>query len=524
MASPKRQSVCRALISVSDKSGVVQLARELHGLGIEILSTGNTAKLLDQHGLPVTEVSSYTGFPEIMDGRVKTLHPRIHGGILARRGQDEPVMREHDIAPIDLVVINLYPFAETTARPGCLLEEAIENIDVGGPAMIRGAAKNNAHVAVVVDPDDYPSITACLKETGGVLDAAMRFDLAVKAFEYTARYDDMIANYLGQQLADESPVFSRTLNLQFQREQVLRYGENPHQRGAFYRERDLPESCIAGAALLQGKKLSYNNIADSDAALECVKQFEVPACVIVKHANPCGVAAARDISQAYERAFQTDPTSAFGGVIAFNRELDAGTASQVIEKQFIEVLIAPVISKAAREVLEAKKNVRVLECGAGGPADASLDFKRVAGGLLVQDRDLGVVNEGELDIVSARPPTQRELEDLQFAWRVVKFVKSNAIVYARDQRTIGVGAGQMSRVYSARIAALKARDEGMDIAGSVMASDAFFPFRDAVETAHEHGITAIIQPGGSVKDQEVIAAADEYGIAMVFTGMRHFCH
>lgn len=524
MASPKRQSVCRALISVSDKSGVVQLARELHGLGIEILSTGNTAKLLDQHGLPVTEVSSHTGFPEIMDGRVKTLHPRIHGGILARRGQDEPVMREHDIVPIDLVVINLYPFAETTARPGCLLEEAIENIDVGGPAMIRGAAKNNAHVAVVVDPDDYPAIVARLKETDGVLDAALRFDLAVKAFEYTARYDDMIANYLGQQLDDQSPAFPRTLNLQFQREQVLRYGENPHQRGAFYRERNLPESCIAGAALLQGKKLSYNNIADSDAALECVKQFEAPACVIVKHANPCGVAAARDISQAYERAFQTDPTSAFGGVIAFNRELDAGTARQVIEKQFVEVLIAPVISKAAREVLEAKKNVRVLECGAWGPAGASLDFKRVAGGLLVQDRDLGVVTEGEMDTVSARPPARRELEDLLFAWRVVKFVKSNAIVYAREQCTVGVGAGQMSRVYSARIAALKARDEGMDITGSVMASDAFFPFRDAVETAHEHGITAIIQPGGSVKDQDVIAAADEYGMAMVFTGMRHFCH
>lgn len=524
MTSPKRQSVCRALISVSDKSGVVQLARELHGLGIEILSTGNTAKLLDQHGLAVTEVSSYTGFPEIMDGRVKTLHPRIHGGILARRGQDEPVMREHDIAPIDLVVINLYPFAETTARPGCQLEEAIENIDVGGPAMIRGAAKNNAHVAVVVDPDDYPAIVACLKETGGALDAALRFDLAVKAFEHTARYDDMIANYLGQQLADENPVFPRTLNLQFQREQVLRYGENPHQRGAFYREMDLPDSCIAGAELLQGKKLSYNNIADSDAALECVKQFEIPACVIVKHANPCGVAVARDISQAYERAFQTDPTSAFGGVIAFNRELDAGTAGQVIKKQFVEVLIAPVISKAAREVLKAKKNVRVLECGALGPVAASLDFKRVAGGLLVQDRDLGVVTEGELDIASARSPNKRELEDLLFAWRVVKFVKSNAIVYARDQCTVGVGAGQMSRVYSARIAALKARDEGMDIAGSVMASDAFFPFRDAIEAAHEHGITAIIQPGGSVKDKEVIAAADEYGIAMVFTGIRHFCH
>lgn len=524
MASPKRQSVCRALISVSDKAGVVQLARELHGLGIEILSTGNTAKLLGEHGLDVTEVSSYTDFPEIMDGRVKTLHPRIHGGILARRGQDESVMREHDISPIDLVVINLYPFAEATARPGCLLEEAIENIDVGGPAMIRGAAKNHEHVAVVVDPDDYPAIVARLRETQGVLDAALRFELAVKAFEYTARYDGMIANYLGKHPPDGSPVFPRTLNLQFQQQQVLRYGENPHQRGAFYTETNLPEACIAGAAVIQGKKLSYNNIADSNAALECVKQFEIPACVIVKHANPCGVAAAPDILQAYAHAFQTDPTSAFGGVIAFNRELDAGTASQVIEKQFVEVLIAPVVSKAAREVLADKKNVRVLECGTWEQAVAAFDFKGVVGGLLVQDRDLGVISEAELKTVSERSPTKRELEDLLFAWKVVKFVKSNAIVYARGQCTIGIGAGQMSRVYAARIAAIKAQDEGVDIAGSVMASDAFFPFRDAVEAAHEHGITAIIQPGGSVNDEEVIAAADEYKIAMVCTGMRHFCH
>ncbi|MCY3803231.1 MAG: bifunctional phosphoribosylaminoimidazolecarboxamide formyltransferase/IMP cyclohydrolase [Gammaproteobacteria bacterium] len=524
MANPKRQSVCRALISVSDKSGAVQLARELHDLGIEILSTGNTAKLLSEHGLDVIEVSDYTDFPEIMGGRVKTLHPRIHGGILARRGQDESVMREHDISPIDLVVINLYPFAEVTARPGCLLKEAIENIDVGGPAMIRGAAKNHEHVAVVVDPEDYSIIVARLRETQGVLDAALRFDLAVKAFEYTARYDGMIANYLGKHLPDGSPVFPRTLNLQFQQQQVLRYGENPHQQGAFYTETDLSEACIAGAVIIQGKKLSYNNIADSNAALECVKQFETPACVIVKHANPCGVATGLDILQAYAHAFQTDLTSAFGGVIAFNRELDGETASQVIEKQFVEVLIAPVVSNAAREVLADKKNVRVLECGNWEPAVAAFDFRRVVGGLLVQDRDLSVMAEGELDIVSKRPPTTRELEDLLFAWKVVKFVKSNAIVYARDQRTMGIGAGQMSRVYSARIAAIKAHDEGMDITGSVMASDAFFPFRDAIEAAHEHGITAIIQPGGSVNDEEVIAAADEYEIAMACTGMRHFCH
>ena len=524
MVRPERQSLCRALISVSDKSRVVELAQELHALGIEILSTGNTAKLLRQHGLGVTEVSSYTGFPEIMGGRVKTLHPKIHGGILARRGQDESVMRQHDIAPIDLVVANLYPFAEITAKPGCLLEEAIENIDVGGPAMIRAAAKNYEHVAVVVDSDDYATIITCLKEPEGGLDAVLRFDLAVKAFEHTARYDGMIAGYLGKHLPDGDPVFPRTLNLQFQRRQVLRYGENPHQRGAFYTEPANRESCIAGSEVIQGKKLSYNNIADSNAALECVKQFASPACVIVKHANPCGAAAAEEILQAYEHAFQTDPTSAFGGVIAFNRELDAGTAAHVIEKQFVEVLIAPVVPKATRQVLADKKNIRVLECGIWDQAVAAFDFKRVVGGLLVQDRDLGVITKDELEIVTKRTPSAHELEDLLFAWRIVKFVKSNAIVYARDQRTIGVGAGQMSRVYSARIAAIKAHDEGMDTAGSVMASDAFFPFRDAIQAAHECGITAIIQPGGSINDEEVIVAADEYRIAMVCTGMRHFCH
>ncbi len=524
MVSPDRQSLCRALISVSDKSGVVELARALHEQGVEILSTGNTAKLLSQRGLAVTEVSSFTGFPEIMGGRVKTLHPKIHGGILARRGQDDAVMGQHDIAPIDLVITNLYPFAETIAKPGCRLEQAVENIDVGGPAMIRAAAKNHAHVTVVVDPDDYAAIIACLKEPDGVPDAALRFDLAVKAFEHTARYDAMIAEYLGSHLDDGDTGFPRTLNLQFQRAQVLRYGENPHQRGAFYTEPVIAESCIASAEVIQGKKLSYNNIADSNAALECVKQFENPACVIVKHANPCGVAMAEDIQQAYTRAFQTDPTSAFGGVIAFNRALDAGTAAHIIDKQFVEVLIAPGVPEAARKVLAAKKNIRVLECRPWELAAGALDFKRVVGGLLVQDRDLGAVAEDALQIVTERPPSADEMNDLQFAWKIVKFVKSNAIVYVRDQQTIGVGAGQMSRVYSARIAALKAHDEGLATAGSVMASDAFFPFSDAIEAAHEHGITAIIQPGGSVNDEEVIAAADEYNIAMVCTGMRHFSH
>ena len=524
MASFKRQSVRRALISVSDKTGIVEFARELGDLGIELLSTGNTAKLLHKHGIDVMEVSSYTGFPEIMGGRVKTLHPKIHGGILARRGQDEPVMRQHGIAPIDLVVINLYPFSEVTARPDCSLEEAVENIDIGGPAMIRAAAKNHGYVTVVVDPGDYTEMIARLKEEDSTLGAAMRFDLAVKAFEHTARYDGMIANYLGRKLSGGDPVFPRTLNLQFKQEQILRYGENPHQRGAFYTDPFLHEPCVAGSEIIQGKKLSYNNIADTDAALECAKQFMAPACVIVKHANPCGVATGRDILQAYERAFQTDPTSAFGGVIAFNQELDARTAAAVIEQQFVEVLIAPVVSKAAREVLTAKKNIRVLKCGIWEQAAEAFDYKRVVGGLLAQDRDLGTVAKNDLKIVSRRVPTENELEDLLFAWKVVKFVKSNAIVYAHDQQTIGIGAGQMSRVYSARIAAIKAHDETLETEGSVMASDAFFPFCDAVHAAHENGITAIIQPGGSINDEEVIAAADEFKIAMVYTGMRHFCH
>ncbi len=516
--------VRRALISVSDKSGAVEFARALSKLNIELLSTGGTADLLSNDGLNVTEVSDYTGFPEIMDGRVKTLHPKIHGGILGRRDIDKQVMQEHGIAPIDLVVINLYPFAATVAKPNCSLEDAIENIDIGGPAMLRAAAKNYAHVAVVVDPTDYPKIVNLLNKGDAVLDQDMRFDLAVKAFEHTAQYDGMIANYLGKKLPGNQTIFPRTLNLQYRLSQVLRYGENPHQRGAFYVEEGALEPSVATSEVIQGKQLSFNNVADTDAALECVRQFISPACVIVKHANPCGVATGDNISQAYERAYQTDPTSAYGGIIAFNQELDAKTASKIIDRQFVEVLIAPVISEAAREALASKKNIRVLECGVWKGTIESFDYKRIIGGLLVQDRDLGVVEKENIKIVSKRSPTVNELEDLLFAWRVVKFIKSNAIVYAHDQQTIGIGAGQMSRVYSAKIAAIKAHDENLEVAGSVMASDAFFPFRDAIDAAHENGITAIIQPGGSNNDDEIIAAVDEFEISMVFTGMRHFRH
>ena len=524
MAISNRQAVRRALISVSDKTGVIEFARELSKHNIEILSTGGTAKLLSENGLRVTEVSDHTGFPEIMDGRVKTLHPKIHGGILGRRDIDEKVMQQYDIAPIDLVVINLYPFASTVAKSNCSLEDAIENIGIGGPSMLRAAAKNNAYVAVVVDPTDYSKLVTELNKGNSALDQELRFNLAVKAFEHTAKYDGMIANYLGKQLPESDAVFPRTLNLQYRQVQVLRYGENPHQRGAFYVEEGALEPSVATSKVIQGKELSYNNVADTDAALECVRQFSTPACVIVKHANPCGVASEDNILQAYELAYQTDPTSAFGGIIAFNQELDATTAKTIIVRQFVEVLIAPIISNAAREVLAAKKNIRVLECGAWEGTIESFDYKRVIGGLLVQDRDLGVINKTDIKIVSKRSPTDEELNDLLFAWKVVKFVKSNAIVYVRNQQTIGVGAGQMSRVYSARIAAIKAQDENLEVAGSVMASDAFFPFRDAIDAAHENGITAIIHPGGSKNDNEIIAAVDELGIAMVLTGMRHFRH
>lgn len=517
-------AVRRALISVSDKTGVLDLARELSTLGVEILSTGGTQRLLAEAGVAVREVSDYTGFPEMMDGRVKTLHPRVHGGILGRRGEDEAVMAAHGIAPIDLVVVNLYPFEQTVARPDCDLATAVENIDIGGPTMVRSAAKNHRHVGIVVDTADYPRIVAELREHGG-LSAATRFDLAVKAFEHTARYDGAIANHLGA--LDASGTRSgpaRTLNLQFTRVQEMRYGENPHQKATFYAEHAHAEASITTARQLQGKELSYNNIADTDAALECVKQFhDSPACVIVKHANPCGVALAPTPREAYELAWSTDTESAFGGIIAFNRELDEETAAAIIERQFVEVIIAPAASAAATAAVAAKKNVRLLVCGKlPGESLPRLDYKRVTGGLLVQEADLALYKE--LRVVSRRQPEATELDDLLFAWQVAKFVKSNAIVYARERRTIGIGAGQMSRVNSARLAAIKAEQAGLEVSGAVMASDAFFPFRDGIDNAAAAGIRAVIQPGGSVRDDEVIAAADEHGMAMVFTGMRHFRH
>ncbi len=517
-------AVRRALISVSDKTGVVEFARELATLGVEILSTGGTQRLLADAGITVREVSDYTGFPEMMDGRVKTLHPRVHGGILGRRGEDDAVMAAHGIAAIDLVVVNLYPFEQTVARPDCDLATAIENIDIGGPTMVRSAAKNHRHVGIVVDTGDYPRVLAELRAHGGTL-AATRFDLAVKAFEHTARYDGAIANHLGAlDTSGVRSVFPRTFSLQFSKAQQMRYGENPHQTAAFYVERQRGEASVANARQLQGKELSYNNIADTDAALECAKQFHgEAACVIVKHANPCGVALAATPLQAYELAWNTDTESAFGGIIAFNRELDGETAAAIVERQFVEVIVAPSASEDAVTVVAAKKNVRLLVCGELPQRSAPrFDYKRVTGGLLVQDADLALY--AELRVVSRRQPTEAELRDLLFAWQVAKFVKSNAIVYARDNRTIGVGAGQMSRVNSARIAAIKAEQAGLAVTDAVMASDAFFPFRDGIDNAAAAGIRAVIQPGGSVRDDEVIAAADEHDMAMVFTGMRHFRH
>lgn len=523
MATPTK-SIKRALISVSDKTGIVEFARELTNQGVEILSTGGTYKLLLEHGVAAIEVSDYTGFPEMMDGRVKTLHPKVHGGILGRRDIDGAVMQEHGIQEIDMVVVNLYPFEATIARPDCDLPMAIENIDIGGPTMVRSAAKNHKDVAIVVDPVSYEGILASLKEHGG-LTYEQRFDLAVKAFEHTSNYDGNIANYLGKKVEGGSEDFPRTFNLQFNKQEEMRYGENPHQKAAFYVEANPQEASISTAKQLQGKALSYNNIADTDAALECVKSFQEPACVIVKHANPCGVATAASQLEAYDLAFKTDPTSAFGGIIAFNQELTAETAQAIVDRQFVEVIIAPKVSAAALEIVAAKQNVRLLECGEWSTdKPAALDYKRVNGGLLVQDRDDGAIELGDLKVVSKRQPSEEELKDLLFAWKVAKFVKSNAIVYAKNSQTIGVGAGQMSRVYSAKIAGIKAADENLQVEGSVMASDAFFPFRDGIDAAAAAGITAVIQPGGSMRDDEVIAAADEAGMAMVFTGMRHFRH
>ncbi|MBQ4843906.1 bifunctional phosphoribosylaminoimidazolecarboxamide formyltransferase/IMP cyclohydrolase [Pseudoalteromonas sp. MMG005] len=520
----------RALLSVSDKTGIVELAQALSAQGVEILSTGGTYKLLADNGIAATEVSDYTGHPEIMDGRVKTLHPKVHGGILARRGQDEGVMTENDISAIDMVVVNLYPFAQTVAKADCSLEDAIENIDIGGPTMVRAAAKNHKDVTIVVNAQDYTRVIAELNENNGSTTYQTRFDLAIAAYEHTAQYDGMIANYFGKMVPDYTEEaatetkFPRTINMQFTKKQDMRYGENSHQDAAFYVENDLQEASVATAVQLQGKALSFNNIADTDAALECVKEFDAPACVIVKHANPCGVAVDENILAAYDRAFKTDPTSAFGGIIAFNRELDATTAEAIVARQFVEVIIAPGISEEAAKIVAAKKNVRLLECGQWDAKTTQSDIKRVNGGILVQDRDQGMVTLGDLTVVSKRQPTEQELKDLLFCWKVAKFVKSNAIVYARDGMTIGVGAGQMSRVYSAKIAGIKAADENLEVKGSVMASDAFFPFRDGIDAAAAAGITAVIQPGGSMRDEEVIAAADEAGMAMVLTGMRHFRH
>ncbi len=517
----------RALISVSDKSGVLEFAQTLREFGVEILSTGGTAKMLADAGVTVTEVGDYTGFPEMLDGRVKTLHPKVHGGILFRRDLPAHVAAaaEAGIPPIDLVVVNLYPFRATVAKPDCSLEDAIENIDIGGPTMVRAAAKNHRDVAVVTDPADYAALAAEMKANEGALCSATKFGLAVKAFSHTAEYDGAISNYLTAIGPDGAKqAFPDRLNFQFAKAQGMRYGENPHQQGAFYVAAGEKEASIATARQLQGKELSYNNIGDADAALECVKQFDAaPACVIVKHANPCGVAYGASLLEAYDRAYQTDPESAFGGIIAFNGELDAATAQAIVERQFVEVIIAPKVSAAASEIVAAKKNVRLLECGQWPQEPAKrLDFKRVVGGLLVQEADLALYNE--LKVVTKRAPTEAEMADLLFAWRIAKYVKSNAIVYARDKMTIGVGAGQMSRVNSARIAAIKAEHAGLEVRGSVMASDAFFPFRDGIDSAGEAGIVAVIQPGGSMRDEEAIAAADEHGMAMVFTGMRHFRH
>ncbi len=500
-------AISRALISVTDKTGIEDLARALHDRGIEILSTGGTAELLAKAGIPVIEVADHTGFPEIMDGRVKTLHPKIHGGILGRRGTDDAVMAEHGIAPIDLVVINLYRFRD---------DPSIEHIDIGGPAMLRAAAKNHAAVTVVVDADDYARVIEAIEAGDGAVPDALRRELAAKAFAHTAAYDGAIGDWLGD---------GATHTLQLHKIQDLRYGENPHQTAAFYRDPADPEPGIARAELVQGKEPSFNNIADADAALECVRQFDAPACVIVKHANPCGVAVADSILAAYERAYQTDPTSAFGGIIAFNKPLDGPTAEAIVMRQFVEVIVAPVADRAAREAVATKMKVRLLLTGAWPPGRVpGNDYRRVTGGMLVQDRDLAALDEKTLKTVTERKLEPHELRDLMFAWRVAKFVKSNAIVYARDQATVGIGAGQMSRVYSARIAGIKAADEGLAVKGAVMASDAFFPFRDGIDAAAAAGITAVIQPGGSQRDAEVIAAADEHGLAMVFTGIRHFRH
>jgi phosphoribosylaminoimidazolecarboxamide formyltransferase/IMP cyclohydrolase len=519
-----RLPIRRALLSVSDKTGLLDLARALAARGVELISTGGTAKAIRDDGLPVQDVNDVTGFPEMMDGRVKTLHPLVHGGLLGRAGTDDAVMAQHGIAPIDLLVLNLYPFEKVSADPSSSMEEIIENIDIGGPAMLRSAAKNFERVAVATDPAQYAMILDELAAHDGTLSARTRFALSVAAFNRVAQYDAAISNHLSA-LQDDGArgLFPAQSNSNFVKVMDLRYGENPHQHAAFYRDLWPVPGTLATFEQLQGKELSFNNLADADAAWECVRQFERIACTIVKHANPCGVAEAADNASAYELAYATDPTSAFGGIIAFNRPLDGATAKAILDRQFVEVLIAPDYDADALAYAKKKANVRVLRIPHGEGRN-NFDVKRVGSGLLMQTSDIREVTRDELKVVTQRAPTPAELDDLLFAWRVAKFVKSNAIVYAKDHRTVGVGAGQMSRVYSARIAGIKAHDAGLVVPGSVMASDAFFPFRDGIDAAAEAGIRAVIQPGGSMRDAEVIAAADEHGIAMVFTGVRHFRH
>ncbi|NYE29965.1 phosphoribosylaminoimidazolecarboxamide formyltransferase/IMP cyclohydrolase [Rhodanobacter sp. K2T2] len=536
MSAPALTPVRRALLSVSDKTGLIELGQRLVAAGVELLSTGGSAKALRDAGVAVSDVSDVTGFPEIMDGRVKTLHPKVHGGLLGRRGTDDAVMAELGIAPIDLLVLNLYPFESTVAKPDCTLEQAIENIDIGGPAMLRSAAKNWNDVGVLTSPDQYAEVLAEIEAHGG-LARATRFKLAVAAFNNVANYDGAISDYLSALQLDDAQqsiaghdAFPGQINSRFVKLMDLRYGENPHQQAAFYRDLYPAPGTLATFQQVQGKELSFNNIADADAAWECVRSFTKPACVIVKHANPCGVAVSLDgIGRAYDLAYQTDPTSAFGGIIAFNREVDADTARAIVDRQFVEVVLAPGYAKDALKVFGKKANVRVLviplpEGSALADAHPGNHSKRVGSGLLIQTADLGMIDADDLKIVTRRAPTEAEIHDLIFAWKVAKFVKSNAIVYARDRQTIGIGAGQMSRIYSARIAGIKAADEKLEVRGSVMASDAFFPFRDGIDAAAEAGIRAVIQPGGSMRDSEVIVAADEHDMAMVFTGMRHFRH
>lgn len=518
----------QALISVSDKTGVLEFARALSGMGVNILSTGGTAKLLADNGISVTEVADYTGFPEMLDGRVKTLHPKVHGGILARRDFPEHVgaLKKHAIPTIDMVVVNLYPFQQTVARAECSLEDAIENIDIGGPAMLRSSAKNHKDVIVICDPTDYSQVLNELNTNQGEVSYETKFTLAKKVFAHTAQYDGAITNYFTSLGADKQhatrSAYPSTLNLHFEKVQEMRYGENPHQSAAFYRESNPQVGALANYTQLQGKELSYNNIADADAAWECVKTFDESACVIIKHANPCGVAVGSSPLEAYSKALQTDPTSAFGGIIAFNRELD-GNAAEAVAKQFVEVLIAPSFSEKAKQIFAGKQNVRLLEIPLGNAVNAH-DFKRVGGGLLVQSPDAKNVLLSELKVVSKKQPTQQQLQDLMFAWRVAKFVKSNAIVFCANGMTMGVGAGQMSRIDSARIASIKAQNAGLSLAGTAVASDAFFPFRDGLDVVVAAGATSVIHPGGSMRDQEVIDAADEQGVVMLMTGTRHFRH